>query len=131
LLEIYKNFKVPFLIIVPSARCYACCCKVEFLRHTSIDDFITNDVIDNNILNNASVSKKMKNFITRWLQHLKSGVHNHFVCYLPPSTGFISRLIFKLFFANINIPKSYLNSVRELEKTGIVILVNKYKSYFE
>ncbi|RJP87082.1 MAG: glycerol-3-phosphate acyltransferase [Desulfobacteraceae bacterium] len=73
----------------------------------------------------------MKNFITRWLSHLRSGAHNHFVCYLPPSTGLISRLIFKLFFANINIPKSYLNSVRELEKTGIVILVNKYKSYFE
>lgn len=68
---------------------------------------------------------------SRWLYHLKSGAHNHFACYLPPSTGLISRLIFKLFFANINIPKTYLNSVRDLEKTGVVILVNKYKSYFE
>ncbi len=73
----------------------------------------------------------MKKKFSRWLYHLKSGAHNHFACYLPPSTGLISRLIFKLFFANINIPKTYLNSVRDLEKTGVVILVNKYKSYFE
>ena len=65
------------------------------------------------------------------MHFLKPGSHNHFACYLPPSTGFMSRLIFKLFFANINIPKTYLNSVRDLEKTGIVILVSKYKSYFE
>jgi glycerol-3-phosphate O-acyltransferase len=73
----------------------------------------------------------MKNIFGSMRYRLKSGAHNHFACYLPPSTGFISRLIFKLFFARINVPKTYLDSIRQLEQTGIVILVNKYKSLFE
>ncbi len=60
-----------------------------------------------------------------------AGTHNHFACYLPKSQGLISRIILKLFFVNIQIPRGHVKYVRELEKTGIVIIVNKYKSYFE
>lgn len=73
----------------------------------------------------------MKNIFRQWVKRPKSGAHNHFACYLPPSTGLISKLILKLFFANINVPKTDLNAIRDLKDTGIVILVNKYKSYFE
>lgn len=43
----------------------------------------------------------------------------------------MSRMILNLFFINIKIPRTHTKSIRELEKQGIVILVNKYKSYFE
>ncbi len=43
----------------------------------------------------------------------------------------MSQIILKLFFINIEIPHTYTKSIQDLEKKGIVILVNKYKSYFE
>jgi len=43
----------------------------------------------------------------------------------------MSKIILKLFFVNIDIPQTQTKSIRELEKQGIIILVNKYKSYFE
>jgi len=73
----------------------------------------------------------MKKILNQWISRLISGTHNHFACYLPKSTGLTSRIILKLFFQNIQIPHHHIPSVRELEKQGIVITVNKYKSYFE
>ncbi len=43
----------------------------------------------------------------------------------------MSRIILKLFFINIEIPRAHSKSIQDLEKKGMVILVNKYKSYFE
>ncbi|MCD6585695.1 MAG: 1-acyl-sn-glycerol-3-phosphate acyltransferase [Desulfobacteraceae bacterium] len=73
----------------------------------------------------------MKKLFNQWINNLVSGTHNHFACYLPKSTGLISQIILKLFFINIKIPRTYTKSIQDLEKKGIVILVNKYKSYFE
>lgn len=73
----------------------------------------------------------MKKIFNRWISNLVSGTHNHFACYLPKSTGLMSRIILKLFFINIQIPRTQKKFIRELEKNGIVIIVNKYKSYFE
>ncbi len=73
----------------------------------------------------------MKKILNQWVSRLISGTHNHFACYLPKSTGLTSRIILKLFFHNIQIPHHHVPFVRELEKQGIVITVNKYKSYFE
>lgn len=73
----------------------------------------------------------MKNLLRRGISTLVSGTHNHFPCYLPKSTGIMSRLILKIFFNNITIPRTQIAQIAELEKKGIVIIVNKYKSYFE
>jgi len=73
----------------------------------------------------------MKKLFNQWINNLVSGTHNHFACYLPKSTGLMSQIILKLFFINIEIPHTYTKSIQDLEKKGIVILVNKYKSYFE
>lgn len=73
----------------------------------------------------------MKNLLRRGLDALISGTHNHFPCYLPKGAGWLSRLILKIFFRNIHIPRSQLAYLTELEKKGVVIIVTKYKSYFE
>ncbi|MEZ4566620.1 MAG: hypothetical protein R2860_06520 [Desulfobacterales bacterium] len=73
----------------------------------------------------------MKKLLNQWINKLVAGTHNHFACYLPKSQGLISRIILKLFFVNIQIPRGHVKFIRELENTGIVIIVNKYKSYFE
>ncbi len=73
----------------------------------------------------------MKKLFNQWINNLVSGTHNHFACYLPKSTGLMSQIILKLFFINIEIPRTYTKAIQDLEKKGIVILVNKYKSYFE
>ena len=73
----------------------------------------------------------MKKLFNQWIQNLVSGTHNHFACYLPKSTGLMSKIILKLFFVNIDIPRAQTKSIRDIEKQGIIILVNKYKSYFE
>lgn len=59
------------------------------------------------------------------------GPHDHFSCYLPPSAGFLTRLVFNLFFARIPLSKSILEETRALQSRGIVIFVTKYKSVFE
>ncbi len=73
----------------------------------------------------------MKKLFNQWINYLISGTHNHFACYLPKNTGLISRMILNLFFINIKLPPTHLKTIQELENKGIVVLVNKYKSYFE
>jgi len=73
----------------------------------------------------------MKKLFNQWIHNIVSGTHNHFACYLPKSTSLMSRIMLKLFFVNIKIPQTHIKSIQDLEKQGIVILVNKYKSYFE
>ena len=73
----------------------------------------------------------MKKLFNKWINNLVSGTHNHFACYLPKSTGLMPQIILKLFFANIQLPRAHTKFMRHLEKDGIVIIVNKYKSYFE
>ena len=73
----------------------------------------------------------MKNIFKKWTNRKISGTHNHFACYLPPGTGFLSRVILKLLFSGIKISPTHTESIRQLKKKGIVILVNKYKSHFE
>ncbi len=73
----------------------------------------------------------MKKLFSQWINHRVPGTHNHFACYLPKSTGLMTKIILKLFFVNIKIPKSQTKSIRDLEEKGIIIIVNKYKSYFE
>ncbi|MGB9499467.1 MAG: 1-acyl-sn-glycerol-3-phosphate acyltransferase [Dissulfuribacterales bacterium] len=72
----------------------------------------------------------MKKILTKWINK-RPATHNHFACYLPPNTGFLSRIILKLLFSGIQLSPSHGKSIRHLEQKGIVILVNKYKSDFE
>ncbi len=73
----------------------------------------------------------MKKKWNQWISRLISGTHNHFACYLPKSTGWIAKIIFNLFFANIQLPRHHAETIKALEKTGIIIIVNKYRSPFE
>ncbi len=67
----------------------------------------------------------------KWFGRKTSKPGRHFGCYLPPYTGFLSQLIFKLLFSGIKIPPTETQSISNAKDRGIIILVNKYKSPFE
>lgn len=69
--------------------------------------------------------------LRKWGNKRISATQKHFACYLSPSTGFLAQIIVKLFFANIKIPRTHTESIRQLEQQGTVIIVNKYKSNFD
>lgn len=76
-------------------------------------------------------SRSIKNALFGWLNKKISGMRNHFACYLPPDTGFLSQFILKLLFSGIKLPDKENAFRRQPDDPRIIIFVNKYKSYFE
>ena len=56
--------------------------------------------------------------------------HDYYPCKLPDNIGFLSNTILKLFFSGIKVAKGQTLNLNNLKKEGIVVYVNKYKSYF-
>lgn len=54
-----------------------------------------------------------------------------FFCYMPPKKGFFAALFLKALFFRIKLDPSLVKTLKDLEKSGIVVFVNKYKSKFD
>jgi len=69
--------------------------------------------------------------IREWINRALKGTHNHYLCYLPGKTGFLSSWILRLFFSGIKLSKQQTSILQKLREKGIVVFVTKYKSEFE
>ena len=69
--------------------------------------------------------------VREWINRVLKDTHNHFLCYLPGKTGFLSSWILRLFFSGIKLNKEQAYILQKLRKEGIVVFVTKYKSKFE
>ncbi len=69
--------------------------------------------------------------VREWINRVLKGTHNHFLCYLPGKTGFLSSWILRLFFSGIKLNNEQASILQKLRKEGIVVFVTKYKSKFE
>ena len=54
-----------------------------------------------------------------------------FFSYLPPKKGLFARILMKILFFRIKLDPSLAKSLKNLEQSGIVVFVNKYKSKFD
>ena len=69
--------------------------------------------------------------VREWINRVLKGTHNHFLCYLPGKTGFLSSWLLRLFFSGIKLNNEQASILQKLRKEGIVVFVTKYKSKFE
>lgn len=74
---------------------------------------------------------QFKNMVRMWINKALQSTHNHYLCFLPGKTGFLSSWILKLFFSGIKINEEQTLTLKKLKEEGIVVYVTKYKSYFE
>ncbi|MDO9565283.1 MAG: 1-acyl-sn-glycerol-3-phosphate acyltransferase [Candidatus Desulfaltia sp.] len=74
---------------------------------------------------------QFKNMVRMWIDKALQSTHNHYLCFLPGKTGFLSSWILKLFFSGIKINKEQTLALKKLKEEGIVVYVTKHKSYFE
>lgn len=61
----------------------------------------------------------------------KKNDSNPFFCYLPASRGLLARLISALLFSRPKMDANLKKSLKDIENSGIIIYVNKYRSPFE
>lgn len=57
--------------------------------------------------------------------------HRPYFCYIPSKKGFFAGLLLKVLFFRIKLDPTLTKSLKNLEKSGIVVFVNKYKSKFD
>ncbi|MBI9076882.1 MAG: 1-acyl-sn-glycerol-3-phosphate acyltransferase [Desulfatibacillum sp.] len=75
--------------------------------------------------------KKITAFIRRWLDKALQGTYDHFWCQLPEKRGWLTRLMLRLLYSGIAVDEEDLDSLRQMEKDGIVVFATKYRSLFE
>lgn len=61
----------------------------------------------------------------------KTGDDRPFFCYMPQKKGVFTGLFLKAIFSRITLDPSQGKTLRNIDKSGIVIFVNKYKSKFD
>jgi glycerol-3-phosphate O-acyltransferase len=81
--------------------------------------------------------KWIKSKLTNSREKIRTGIdtslqdnHDYYPCKLPDNIGFLSNTTLKLFFSGIKVAKGQTLNLNNLKKEGIVVYVNKYKSYF-
>lgn len=81
--------------------------------------------------------KWIKSKLTNFREKIRTGIdtslqdnHDYYPCKLPDNIGFLSNTTLKLFFSGIKVAKGQTLNLNNLKKEGIVVYVNKYKSYF-
>ena len=77
------------------------------------------------------VWKKIIAFIRRWLDRILQGTYDHFWCQLPEKRGWLTRLMLRLLYTGIAVDEDDLDSLRQMQKDGIVVFATKYRSLFE
>ncbi|MFZ5568919.1 MAG: 1-acyl-sn-glycerol-3-phosphate acyltransferase [Thermodesulfobacteriota bacterium] len=75
--------------------------------------------------------RRLKTLLDNLLNKALDGTHDHFACHLPPKTGFLTSLVLRFFLFGIGIDEKKAAKLKGLEKEGVVVYVNKYKSRFE
>ncbi len=65
------------------------------------------------------------------LSEKKSGIYNHFICHFPEKIGFFSSSLLQFFSSRIEVDKDQLAMLKQLQKKGIIVYTNKYKSHFD
>ncbi len=69
--------------------------------------------------------------INRWINTILQDTHNHFSCFLPEKTSFVSSFILNRLFTGIKINQDLRHIIERLPKDAIIVYTAKYKSYFE
>ncbi len=75
--------------------------------------------------------RRLKALLDNLISKALNGTHNHFTCHLPPGAGVLTKFILHLFLFGIGIDAQRVSKLKALEKEGVVVYVNKYKSRFE
>jgi len=60
-----------------------------------------------------------------------SGSHSHFICHFPDKIGFLASSVLQFFFSRTGFDEKQLSVLEMLQKKGIIIYANKYKSNFD
>lgn len=66
-----------------------------------------------------------------WFDKFLKGTHNHFLCSLPESTGFLNSMLLKLFYKGIRTEKNQLAPIKGLPDDAVIVYAAQYKSYFD
>lgn len=66
-----------------------------------------------------------------WFERILDSARDHYACFLPGRTGFISSLFLRSLFSKIRLDDDQMNAVRQLPEDAIVVYVSKHKSDFE
>lgn len=74
-----------------------------------------------------SIQQKLNDRIETFLNH----THDHFLCFLPGFLGIFRRFLLGFLFFRIKLDSQQAEHLKELEKKGILVYVNRNKSNFE
>ncbi|WP_028314905.1 1-acyl-sn-glycerol-3-phosphate acyltransferase [Desulfatibacillum aliphaticivorans] len=77
------------------------------------------------------ILNKIMAFFRRWMDRFLQGTYDHFWCHLPEKRGWLTRLMLRLFYTGITVNEDDLESLRQMQKDGIVVFATKYRSLFE
>jgi glycerol-3-phosphate O-acyltransferase len=75
--------------------------------------------------------QRIKDKIKAWVNAALQRHHDHYTCSLPKESGFLSSLILKSLFSNVDINPTQKAFLKTLSKKGIIVYASKYKSRFE
>ncbi len=67
----------------------------------------------------------------KWIHTFLKGTYDHYICFLPKQTDFLSSLALRALFSGILFDKKQASVIQSIPKDAIVIYTTKYKSYFE
>ena len=74
---------------------------------------------------------ELRTRLKKMIDAVLGGTHDHYLCYLPENTGFLSFFMLKLFFSGVKIDKEQTAVFQTIPKDAIIVYVTRYKSYFE
>ncbi|WP_166405102.1 1-acyl-sn-glycerol-3-phosphate acyltransferase [Desulfonema ishimotonii] len=69
--------------------------------------------------------------MSRWLDKVLQNTPHHYRCYYPKQSGVFSSWILRFLFSGIRMDKAQQEVLRGVPEDGIIVYVNRYKSYFE
>lgn len=69
--------------------------------------------------------------IRRWIDRLLKNSHDHYFCFLPSPTGWLTAFFLERFFSGVFMGGEQADIVKNIPKPAIIIFTTKYKSRFK
>ncbi|MBU4209307.1 MAG: 1-acyl-sn-glycerol-3-phosphate acyltransferase [Proteobacteria bacterium] len=77
------------------------------------------------------MTRLIKQKLRGWIDNTLNNSYDHFFCYFPVNTGFISFWLLKVFFSGIKLGENQISVIKKIPKESIIVYATKHKSYFK